>query len=33
VAAAEVKFWEAPDFSRVSMPPSTATWQTDGNDR
>jgi glyoxylase-like metal-dependent hydrolase (beta-lactamase superfamily II) len=21
VAAAEVKFWEAPDFSRVSMPP------------
>ena len=21
VAAAEVKFWESPDFSRVSMPP------------
>ena len=29
VAAAEVKFWEAPDFSRVSMPPGfpDAQWR------
>ena len=26
VAAAEVKFWESPDFSRTGMPPASRTW-------
>jgi hypothetical protein len=25
LAAAEAKFWESPDFSRVSMPPGSRT--------